>query len=144
ASYVNVLLEDRGGHVWLGTDAGLFRIERDPRSGGYALRSIETGMPAEAWDDRIVSAIVQDRQGDLWLGAGSGLYRWRADGTPERYTTGEGLPDNFVTSLMYDRDHRLWAATNDGICVLVRNPSPGHKAVESVFRAANGLGADTT
>ncbi|MFN7997591.1 MAG: two-component regulator propeller domain-containing protein [Bryobacteraceae bacterium] len=144
ASYVNVLFEDRQGRVWVGTDEGLFRLERNAQESDYTLRRVEIGMPSEAWDDRVVSAIVQDEREDLWLGTGSGLFRWRSQGPPERYTTREGLPDNFVTSLMYGRDHRIWAATSEGICMLVANPSPGRQVVESVFRASNGLGADTT
>jgi ligand-binding sensor domain-containing protein/two-component sensor histidine kinase len=143
ASYVNVLLEDRLGRVWCGTDAGLFRLERRAGQAEPGLRSINLGMPKEAWDDRVVSALLEDPRGDLWVGAGSGLYRQRAGGGVERYTERDGLPHNFITVLLQDHQHRIWAGTQEGLCKLIAAPARGHGLVESTFREKDGLGSDS-
>ncbi len=143
ASYVNVLLEDTQGRVWCGTDAGLFRLEPSGAQGEYLLKGVDLDMPTGGWDDRVVSALMQDAQGDIWVGSGSGLLRWRAKGESERYTTDDGLPHNFVTDLLYDQQHRIWVATNEGICRLITNPTLGRRMVETVFRAKDGLRSNT-
>jgi ligand-binding sensor domain-containing protein/two-component sensor histidine kinase len=143
ASYLNVLLEDSLGRIWCGTDAGLFRLDSAAGQTAPALRSINLGMPKEAWDDQVVSALLQDRQGDLWVGAGSGLYRQRAEGGVERYTEKDGLPQNFITALLEDQQHRIWAGTHEGLCKLIANPVPGATLVEATFRKKDGLGSDS-
>lgn len=143
ASYVNVLLEDSLGRAWCGTDAGLFRLERRVGQSQPVLRSVNLGMPHEAWDDRVVSALLEDARGDLWVGSGSGLYRQRADGGVERYTEQDGLPHNFITALLQDQQHRIWAGTHDGLCRLIAAPAPGRKVVEVTFREKDGLGSDS-
>jgi ligand-binding sensor domain-containing protein len=44
-SFVNALLEDSLGHVWCGTDAGLFRLERRAGQTEPVFRGIDLGMP---------------------------------------------------------------------------------------------------
>ncbi|HJZ98777.1 MAG TPA: two-component regulator propeller domain-containing protein [Candidatus Solibacter sp.] len=142
ASHVNVLLEDTGGRLWCGTDAGLFRLERRHGRAEPVLTSIDLGTPKEAWDDQIVSALLQDARGNLWVGAGSGLYRQGIEGGIERYTEKDGLPQNFVTALLQDPQRRIWVGTHGGLCKLVVEPSPGRKAMESIFQEKEGLVSD--
>jgi ligand-binding sensor domain-containing protein/two-component sensor histidine kinase len=142
ASYVNVLLQDSLGRIWCGTDAGLFRLERRAGQSQPVLRSVNLGMPHEAWDDRVVSALQEDSHGDLWVGTGSGLYRQRAGGGIERYTERDGLPQNFITALLEDQQHRIWAGTHQGLCQLIANPAPGRRVVEAILQEKDGLGSD--
>ena len=137
ASFVKVLLEDAGRRLWCGTDAGLFRLERE-----HGLRAVDLGMPLGNWDDRVVSALVADSSGGLWAGTGSGLYHRSADGRVERYTEHEGLPGNFVTAVLEDRRHRIWVGTEEGLAEMLADPAPGRPAVEAVYHAKDGLGAD--
>ncbi len=140
---MNVVLEDSLCRVWCGTDAGLLRLERRAGQTEPLLRSVNLGMPQEAWDDRVVSALLDDPRGDLWVGTGSGLYRQRAEGGVERYTEGDGLPENFITALLQDQQHRIWAGTHAGLCRLIAAPAPGHRVVEATFREKDGLGSDS-
>ena len=143
-AFVNILLEDSGGRVWCGTDAGLFRLERRAGQTEPVFSSVNLGMPKEAWDDQVVSELLQDWRGDLWVGSGSGLYRQRAGrGVVERYTVADGLPHNFITALLDDQQHRIWAGTNEGLCKLIADPAPGRKVVETIFREKDGLGSDS-
>jgi ligand-binding sensor domain-containing protein/two-component sensor histidine kinase len=143
ASYVNVLLEDNQGGVLCGTDAGLFRLERPAGHAELLLRSVNLGMPKEAWDDQVVSALLQDALGDLWVGAGSGLYHRHTGGGIERYTERDGLPQNIITALLEDQQHNIWVGTHEGLCKLIANPAPGRNVVESTFRVKDGLGANS-
>ena len=143
ASYVHVLLEDRMGRIWCGTDAGLFRLERRAGQAESVLTSVDLGMPKGAWGDQVVSSLLEDAKGDLWVGAGSGLYCRRAGGKVERYTEKDGLPPDSVTALLLDNQHRIWAGTNDGLCKLTPNPAPGRRIVESTFKEKDGLGSNS-
>jgi ligand-binding sensor domain-containing protein/signal transduction histidine kinase len=86
---------------------------------------------------------LEDARGDLWIGAGSGLYRRDADGVVARYGVRDGLPMNFITSLLADRDKRIWVGTHEGLCKLALSPSPSGSIVESTFTKANGIGANS-
>jgi ligand-binding sensor domain-containing protein/signal transduction histidine kinase len=140
---LNVLLEDRLGRIWCGTNAGVFRLERRPGQTEPVLKSIDLGMAKEAWGDPAVYALLEDALGDLWVGAGNGLYRQRADGGVERYTESDGLPQSFITVLLQDLQHRIWAGTRGGLCKLIADPASGRRAVESVFHEKDGLASDS-
>jgi ligand-binding sensor domain-containing protein/signal transduction histidine kinase len=142
-SRLNVLLEDRLGRIWCGTDAGVFRLERRPGQTEPHLKSIDLGMTKEVWGEPAVYALLEDPRGDLWIGAGNGLYRQRAAGGVERYTESDGLPQDFITVLLQDQQHHIWAGTRGGLCKLVADPAPGRGLVESVFQEKDGLGSDS-
>lgn len=117
ARRVTVLFEDHAGTVWVGTWAGLFRLEQ--AGGRVKFHFVEMGMPSETVDDRMVEDILEDRRGALWIATrGSGLYRRWPDGRVEHYTAQNGLPSNRVHALLEDRDGRLWAGTTHGLCLL--------------------------
>jgi ligand-binding sensor domain-containing protein len=142
ASQLNVLLEDRLGRIWCGTDAGVFRLDRSGQT-EPVLKSIDLGMTKEVSGEPAVNALLEDSRGDLWIGAGNGLYRQHGGGRVERYTEGDGLPQNFITVLLQDQQHRIWAGTRGGLCKLVADPAPGRRLVESVFQEKDGLGSDS-
>ena len=142
-SFVNALLEDSLGRIWCGTDAGLFRLERQAGQTEPVFSRANLGMPKEAWNDQVVSELLQDSRGDLWIATGSGLYRQHAEGGVERYTQQNGLPQNFITALLQDQQHRIWAGTHEGLCKLIANPTPGRKVVETIYREKDGLGSDS-
>ena len=53
--------------------------------------------------------------GSLWIGTGGhGLGRLK-DGKFSRYTTKDGLADDFIWALMGTEDGSLWIGTNHGL-----------------------------
>ncbi|MCA1817932.1 MAG: histidine kinase, partial [Acidobacteria bacterium] len=106
-----VLAEGHDGAIWCGTLKGVYRLAE--LGGRFALQPVEVGMPSEFGEQRYVYGLVEDHFGSLWVGAPSGLYRRWADGASARYTSREGLPDNFLQTLLLDHRGQLWAGTRD-------------------------------
>ena len=101
---VSAIFQDRAGHVWLGTQGGLLRLD-DLR--------LFTSRDGLSGDD--VRAIAEDREGNLWVGTeGGGLSRMR-DGRFACYTKTNGLPGNSISAAEVDADGVLWVATSGGL-----------------------------
>ncbi len=116
---VRVLLEDRSGALWIGTDNGLNRL--DTAAAGSAAPGF-TVYRHDPEDLRSLSAdgvlaLHQDGAGTLWLGTfGGGLNRLDRDpGTFTRYDTSDGLPNDVVYAIAGDDRGFLWLATNQGL-----------------------------
>ena len=73
ASAITVLLEDRNGTIWCGTQKGLSRLERT--NDRVALRPVDVGIPSEYPEQASISDLLEDRHGSLWAATPSGLYR---------------------------------------------------------------------
>lgn len=121
---VFAIAEDGFGKIWIGTAAGLDRL--DPQSGrieqfGSRLRA--AGVPAEA--DLKVSALYSDDRGILWIGLDSALARLDVPaGTVALLTHRNGdantLPDGRITALLEDDAQRFWVGTSAGLALLDR------------------------
>src|SRR5664279_2605434 len=93
---ISVLLEDRGGTLWCGTEAGLYAID-DTASPAPRLVEVRIGLPGVAWDDSDVSGLAADVEGALWIGVADGtLYRRLPDGRVERHAP-VGWPNAEIT-----------------------------------------------
>ena len=90
-------------------------------------------MPVE------VLSLAPHPEGALWVGTNVGLFLVYGDGRAEHYTTREGLPGDFVTTLLSD-DERLWVGTtNGGLAVMTSVVPRGKFAVLRTLTAADGL-----
>ena len=93
------LLVDRTGVTWVGSMAGLDRIENGQR------RRLTT---ADGLLANFVTALLEDRDGGLWIGTEGGLNRWYR-GRMEGIDSSDGLPADAITSLFEDREGNVWA-----------------------------------
>jgi ligand-binding sensor domain-containing protein/signal transduction histidine kinase len=67
------------------------------------------------WGAVPVSAACEDRDGNLLVGTlGAGVYWYDAEGRATCISTNDGLSDNFILSLLVDREHNLWIGTDGG------------------------------
>ncbi|MBV9675611.1 MAG: hypothetical protein JO185_04710 [Acidobacteriaceae bacterium] len=138
ARRVNALAEDASGAIWCATYNGLYRLDR--AHGHISFKRVDIGLTGAQYEVNLVNSVAADPRGALWIGARSGLYHRLADGRVERYTTRQGLPDNFTGSLLRDQDDRWWVATRmGGFCLLAAHPGPGRRVVEHCYSAADGL-----
>jgi ligand-binding sensor domain-containing protein len=93
---VNALRVDHSGTLWVGTQDGLDRFDRN--TGGFTIIDQRDGLPNNA-----VEGILEDAAGKLWLSTGSGLSRFDPQArTVKNYFTDDGLPgEEFVASSAY-------------------------------------------
>jgi ligand-binding sensor domain-containing protein/signal transduction histidine kinase len=114
------LLVDRAGVIWVGTRAGLHRI--DPHT-----LAVTTYRHAADNRDSIegrINALLEDRAGTLWIGTDSGLERFdRRTGTFRHYRHQANQPDSLchkrVHYLYEDAKVGLWVGTGAGLCKAV-------------------------
>lgn len=101
---VNSLLSAVDGQVWVGTDAGVVRLDGD----GTA----PTGASAPL--DRMQSlALLADRDSNVWTGTGRGLFRLNDGGAA---ALEEGVKDAAaVNAIFEDREGSLWVGSTGGL-----------------------------
>ena len=116
---------DREGNVWVGTAAGVARLER----GGFQTR---TDMVAGGGRGA-VRCIFEDREGNILLGTNNGLVRLHDD-VFTVYGKAEGLPSDEPTAVHQDRSGRVWAGFLDGgLKLLSGAPLPAKTPSQGVF-----------
>jgi diguanylate cyclase (GGDEF)-like protein/PAS domain S-box-containing protein len=113
---VNILLQDRSGFVWIGTQGGLHRYD------GYGFQ-IHTHDPAraESLADSFITALAEDDQGRLWVGTNAQnigrLDPW--SGRVERFqltgAEGSDARRNSITELLFQPDKGLWIGSRWGV-----------------------------
>jgi ligand-binding sensor domain-containing protein len=95
---------DRDRTVWLGTTAGLYRLDAKQDAVAAAGLAKET-----------ITALAEDRAGRLWVGTYGGLYGRVAQGGFVRYAEAEGLCQDSVRTLRLDTRGSLWIGTDRGL-----------------------------
>lgn len=96
--------QDREGHIW---------------SAGARLYRLHNGTPelyaSPALAGVKVRELLEDGDSSIWFGTdGSGLIHVAGDAV-RRYTTGDGLANNFIRTLLQARDGTLWIGTDEGV-----------------------------
>jgi signal transduction histidine kinase/ligand-binding sensor domain-containing protein len=127
--FVSVITGDTKGNIWLSDlNSGLVHLVNDKR------------VEQWSWDqlkhkDDASSLLIDPLRGGLWLGfSGNGVEYFSDGQVQESYGEHQGLT-GAVTSLYFDHQGALWAATDDG---LVRIQD--HRA--TVLTEKNGLPCD--
>jgi signal transduction histidine kinase/ligand-binding sensor domain-containing protein len=138
------LFEDRAGKVWAGGTRGLYVCDKSSVR-QYAAFDASTGVSGIAqvldgsmvWTDagmgpqRLVNGrimpyagvrtesrariLLSDHEGSLWIGTmGQGLLHVH-QGHIDKYSREDGLSGDTVYSLLEDREHNIWVATDRGL-----------------------------
>ncbi len=96
---IRSLIQDRWGHVWIGTPSGLSR---------YAGQQFGQQMPNPNTNDNSVYALCEDKENNIWFSASSkGLAK--SDGKQlTYYGRDSGFVDLRCKALFIDKDQRLW------------------------------------
>jgi hypothetical protein len=93
----------------------------------------------------VILSLAAAPNGDLWVGTPDGLSRIRGNKV-DTFTSADGLPDDFVRSLLIDTDGSLWIGTRRGLAHWAVEKSElsrsGSGAGMETFTQANGLGSD--
>lgn len=135
---VKLLLEDRNGVIWCGTDLGLFRLETQGGRVEFHLVDIRTSIGDQSLT--AISSITGDSHGVLWIGSREGINRLLTDGRVELYHKKHGLPDNNVQTILEDREGRIWVGFRlGGLCRLVSDPDTSRPVVARIYTERDGL-----
>jgi ligand-binding sensor domain-containing protein/signal transduction histidine kinase len=103
-SDAETIYQDTNGDLWVAA-VNLFRVHKGKAS-AYVFPGI-TGVR--------VRNVFRDREGALWIGTeGKGAFRL-IGGRLTRYSTQEGLVNNFVRAFLQGRDGSVWIATDEGV-----------------------------
>jgi signal transduction histidine kinase/ligand-binding sensor domain-containing protein len=131
------VIEDARHHLWIGTrDSGLNQVDG---------RRVTTLTTANGLLSNVILALAAPGPspalsgGDVWVGTPDGLNRVGAHGIAS-FTSADGLPDDFIRSLLVVPDGSLWIGTRRGLTHLDL-PDLGHGHFQTLTQA-NGLGSD--
>jgi signal transduction histidine kinase/ligand-binding sensor domain-containing protein len=99
ASRIQSVLAGSRGELWIGTDRGLFAIDK--------IGNHQQAVSALGSDS--ILSLSQDKEGNLWVGTEtSGLQILR----PENFHTIPGLSDHLITAITQASDGAMWVGTD--------------------------------
>ena len=128
----------RDNIIWIGSDQqGLNRYDPDKRQIKIYRHDKEN---PNSLSDNSVQYIYEDKTGMLWLATNAGLNRF--DPVSESfkvYTQDDGLPTNYIASILPGENEDLWVSTRNGISRMMHNQSNG-KVTFVNYDASDGLG----
>lgn len=103
---INVLVKEKSGRLWIGTNIGLMYYE------GGKITQISEFRNTE------IRAILLDNDGKrLWLGTNKGIMRY--EDKRGKVIFSQNIPDNSIFCLVRDKNGIIWAGTRTGIVKLV-------------------------
>ena len=114
-NFINALLQDRQGFIWIGTHDGLSRFD------GIQFRTFrhQPGDPSSISNNKI-NALLQDRQGYLWAATDGGLNRY--DPATETFRHFRHDPDDehslshdYTRAVFEDEAGVIWVGTFHGL-----------------------------
>lgn len=115
------------GVLWTGTrDAGLLKLRTDVAG--------NTAEPVRGLASGVVLALAVSA-GDVWIGSPEGLDRFQGSRV-QHWTAADGLPDDFVRTLLLDSDRSVWVGTRRGLAHLRDG------RVERTWTVQDGLPSD--
>ncbi|MBE0647002.1 MAG: hypothetical protein IH596_04375 [Bacteroidales bacterium] len=114
-SSFRLISEGPDGNLWIGTDSeGLIVFDRDDSS------TIDI-TPANGLSGNIIKCLVTDNEGDILVCPESGGLNRIRQPILNKYTTKEGLPENFVTGLYISGDDKIWISFADASVFFFEN-----------------------
>ncbi len=112
---VNQIIKGPNGHLWLGTNNGLY--QSNPHRRSFVRVDLNDSFPSV-----IFITLAFDHDGKLWLGSPGGLIKARiVEGKPQVekvYDSNDGLRNDFITAVGVDSDNNVWLGTPAGVATV--------------------------
>jgi len=106
---VYALCKDRLGHIWVGTDEGLFVIDH----GTVTPATVRLGISGTT----TVRLIYEDAAGGIWIATETDGLFLLGQSAVRRFTTANGLPSAWITAIHEDERGVIWLGTSTGLAV---------------------------
>lgn len=111
--YITAITEDNTGNIWVGGSLGIdiFHPEK-----GYQRYFPGNSADPSGFSHSNVSDMFRDRYGIIWISTGQGLFY--VDETMDSFHVfdqSNGLKNDFLVSLVPDKQGNLWLSSNDGL-----------------------------
>jgi len=138
SSYVNALLEDSSGNLWIGNSGGVTRYN------GETFSHFGT---SEGLRSNSVETIFEDKAGNVWFGTWDGGVTKYDGAYFTQFGEEEGLGNSYVLSILEDKKGNLWFGTNGGgvskfdgntFTHFTTNEGLSHNSVRSILEDRNG------
>ena len=98
------LYRDKDKTMWVGTNAGLYKVEQGQLV-GHPVNDVQI-MPQP-----VISSLSTDKTGALWLGTNSGIIKI-AGNIVQYYNKHNGLSDNNFFDILTDNEGNVWMASD--------------------------------
>jgi ligand-binding sensor domain-containing protein/serine phosphatase RsbU (regulator of sigma subunit) len=131
--------EDEHGNMWIGTDGGGVNCY------GFdgKISVIKKTSGANSLSSNTVDCIYGDKSGNLWFGTSIGLNKYEIkSGTFVHYFAKDGLPNDYIYSILPDKDGNLWVTTNKGISKFNPNINNESGSAFKNYDEGDGLPSD--
>ena len=124
------MARDKTGMLWLANNSGIL-TGYDPKNNRFVEHRY-----TKFTENSIYSYILYDQVSDvLWIASSNGLLKVdRKTFEGRLFTEKDNLPTSQINALQFDSQHRLWMATNKGLCFY----DPKQNTFKSFF-SNNGL-----
>ncbi len=112
---VHTIYEARDGTLWIGTNNGLYRMDRNTNQPVWTVWNSPDSSSAS---HNHVWPIHETNNGKLWIGTtGGGLNLFDpSTGKYVHYGREQGLPSDIICGILEDGHGNLWVSTNTGLC----------------------------
>lgn len=131
---------DADGRLWLATTDGLLVVDtRNAGNYSYAFYQKKQGDSYSLGNNDVQYA-YRDSRGNMWLATSGGGLNLTLGQDPmtglrfRKYSTRDGLPNNYIVSCMEDGQRNLWIATQTGLSRL----DPDRKSFRN-YNSRDGL-----
>ncbi|GJM34105.1 MAG: hypothetical protein DHS20C18_31060 [Saprospiraceae bacterium] len=123
------ILEGKDKTLWVGTEDGLFKIDREKSTAEVYRKDT---IPGKGLSNNVIYAIYEDEAGKIWLGTQNGLNILDpATNKVEVYTRDNGLASNTVCGILPDGERGYWISTYNGLSFF----DPEDKSFRYFFQA---------
>jgi signal transduction histidine kinase/ligand-binding sensor domain-containing protein/DNA-binding response OmpR family regulator len=131
-----ILIRDKMGNVWIGTEDGLNLLSKENiEKGNYTFKRYLDGYN--------IASLYEDSKGNIWIGTFSNGLIYKNNQSFNYFTEKEGLAGHTIFTILEDKRGEIWLGTNQGIsrCNVARksflnyNSSDGLQNLEFNYNA---------